>query len=697
MQIESHGPFRTETILWQPSHGTHALTVICKATFMLTPGTMEVAVQEDPIHSIDDHWDDDVHRSVRAPSDMVPMKPSADIVVVGYAHAPEARPVRSLVARLAVGDIDKRIDVFGERYWTETGELREGAPFARMPLRYEKAAFGPDNPVGVKPVRSAEGCIALPNLQRPGTVVRSATAAFEPIGFGPIAADWPARSTLLGATHPVWHPELYATVARPVKLDLSYFNVAPHDQRLGVLRPDQLIVLEHLHRDNPHLVTRLPGVWPCATLETSGGASETKSLRADTLWVDTDAAIATLTFRGHFNVAHARDARRVRVDVERMPATNVLVPDANGREEATDRTTTTFQAHHGPALPFAQVIGPAKPPLMPLLQLPADVLAAAPRTLGEVMTQPKEEAAPATGKARAIKGSSRSVVKRSASAGAEEACADKPTSTPLVTRPGTAVELLWFDPARLDAIRGERAFRSIMESIKPKSGDADFTESAPPEQRKAAKDRREVTGLLSRGEPLSQDELRRAVDGAVDEDGRFVAPLVLLAGGMVFPFDKLETLKAMLAVVAPFAVTDKVLKEAVDTFAQLAKAPGLQGGVAEGLTRQLEEAFGEVRRGLRAGYLDEQVTQVLLEQRHYQKRTVLGEARIRALVVIPGAQQQVIPSYLPVSLANELPMFQRLAVRLVAEAKRQVDQYETSPIGLRVVALGQTFSAMGRL
>lgn len=121
MQIESHGPFRTETILWQPSHGTHALTVICKATFMLTPGTMEVAVQEEPIHSIDDHWDDDVHRSVRAPSDMVPMKPSADVVVVGYAHAPEARPVRSLVARLAVGDIDKRIDVFGERYWTEMG------------------------------------------------------------------------------------------------------------------------------------------------------------------------------------------------------------------------------------------------------------------------------------------------------------------------------------------------------------------------------------------------------------------------------------------------------------------------------------------------------------------------------------------------------------------------------------------------
>lgn len=695
MQIEAHGPFRTDTILWRPSPGTYALTVICKATFTLAPGTMELAGHEEPINSIDDHWDDDMHRSVRAPSDMVPMKPKADVLVVGYAYAPEARPVRSLMARLAIGDIDKRVEIVADRSWTETSESREGAPFTRMPLRYEKAAFGPDNPVGVKCSPNAERYIVLPNLQRPGTLARSPASHVDPIGFGPIAAAWPARANLLSASHPQWRPEIWATVSRPDNLDISYFNVAPLDQRLAVLRPDQPLVLENLHRDYPHFVTRLPGISPCATLERSSGANETKSLRPDTLWIDTEAAIATLTFRGHFNLAHPRDAHRVRVDVERMPTANVIVPGMNGGDDAADRTTTTFGSFHRPALPFAQMTGPAKPPLMPLLQLPADAPAAPPRTLGEAIVQHKDEPVPAPAKPRATKGSSRAAVKRIAKSGSDTAPAQH--AAHVTTRPAVPVELLWFDPAHLDAIRADRSFRAIMDAIKPKPSDADFAEGAPADKRKAAKDNRELAGLLSRGEPLTQDELRRAVENAIDEDGRFVPPLVLLSGEMVFPFDKLETLKSTLAVIAPFALTDKLLKDTVDTFEQLAKTPGLQGSVAEGLTGQLEEAFGEVRRGLRAGYLDEHVTQMLLEQRHYQKRTVLGEPRIRALLVMAGGQQQVIPSYLPVSLANELPMFQRLTVRLVAEAKRQVDQYETSPMGLRVVALGQTFSPMGRM
>ena len=69
------------------------------------------------------------------------------------------------------------------------------------------------------------------------------------------------------------------------------------------------------------------------------------------------------------------------------------------------------------------------------------------------------------------------------------------------------------------------------------------------------------------------------------------------------------------------------------------KTPGLSSApaVSEGLTTRIKEAFGQGRRNVPAGYVDTQTERVLLEQRHYQKRAVLGEKHLRALLPMSGS------------------------------------------------------------
>src|SRR4029079_11409615 len=102
MNVLSSPPFRAASIVWQPRRDIHVLTVVCKATFVLQPGTAEPAPEVDPIHEADEPWNDDVRCSLRAASDLAPFKARADVVLVGYAHAPAGRPVSSLMARLVV-------------------------------------------------------------------------------------------------------------------------------------------------------------------------------------------------------------------------------------------------------------------------------------------------------------------------------------------------------------------------------------------------------------------------------------------------------------------------------------------------------------------------------------------------------------------------------------------------------------------
>lgn len=307
------------------------LTVVCKATFRLQPDESPLADEQDALNEEDNYWNDDRSRSVYSASDLAPYKPRVDVMLVGNAFAPHKKPVHALLARLFVGDIDKSIEVFGERTLTREGQIREGAPFAKMPLRYERAGGGPEtaNPVGVKPDAQAgrDGAILLPNLQPPELSIRPGEP-IPPIGFGPIAPTWPERRAALGRHAGSWPQPSWTSQPIPEGVSPGYFNAAPADQQLDAIRETEFLLLENLHPEHPRLMTALPGVKPKALIERPGVAPEELRMTADTLWIDTDRSLCTLTWRAQVPLSHRAEAGRVVIAIERADASKAGPPAA---------------------------------------------------------------------------------------------------------------------------------------------------------------------------------------------------------------------------------------------------------------------------------------------------------------------------------------------------------------------------------
>lgn len=186
----------------------------------------------------------------------------------------------------------------------------------------------------------------------------------------------------------------------------------------------------------------------------------------------------------------------------------------------------------------------------------------------------------------------------------------------------------------------------------------------------------------------------RGVEEALSEgrraDGKFVPPLVLVMGDLEIQFEELEGLKAAASTAAPLVTSvDEGLRAAVDAADKFFNRPGLLAtpAVCEGLHTRIREAFVREKKGLQADYLDKQVERALLTGRHYQKRRLLGGVFLRAFLWIPGEKDGLL-AYVPEDLAGKLPMYRRFAVRVIADMHPQVDQYETRPLALRVLAVG---------
>jgi hypothetical protein len=311
MLVVSACTLPVSSIVWRTRSGAFVLTVVCKATFRLRPVESLLADEQVPPIEADLHWNDDPRQSLRAVSDLVPFKRRADVILVGHAYAPRGEPVQSLVARLSVGGIDKSVEVFADRVFTREGQLREGPRFTRSPLLWHYAAGGPGttNPVGIGPdaPRDAYGQRLLPRLQPPGLQVTSPADPIPTVGFGPISPTWPERWSKLHHHTSGWDPRRWSERPIPEDLDPGYFNAAPADQQVDAIRPDERLVLENLDSQYPRLVTNLVGTAPQALVERPGQRPEAVPFVCDTLWIDTDEAVCTQSWRARIPI-EAQDA-----------------------------------------------------------------------------------------------------------------------------------------------------------------------------------------------------------------------------------------------------------------------------------------------------------------------------------------------------------------------------------------------------
>lgn len=295
IEVRSPGPFSAGATLWRDASNRVLATVVAKATYSLAQETSEIVDAPDPIRDGDTFWEAGAAGSLRFPSDLAPFKAAHEVIVVGHVHAAENRPVHAATARIVVGEVDKIIAATSPRRMSRDGQLHHGAPQTSFSLRYELAAGGIDNPVGVDPMNlTPAGDHMLPQLAPPSHEPRPGHSV-PLIGLGPVSPSWRQRDSLLRAEDRAWLQDPLHR-PRPQAFDARYFCVAPADQRTTeAFRADARLILEGLHPAHVRLVTNLAGVTP--TLRSVGPRRPLPSFVADTLLIDTDRQIATLTFR----------------------------------------------------------------------------------------------------------------------------------------------------------------------------------------------------------------------------------------------------------------------------------------------------------------------------------------------------------------------------------------------------------------
>lgn len=291
-------PFSVGVLLWEAKPSQWSLTVCVKATFSLVDGgDATVAEVQDPIFG-DRPWDNDPHASLFGPDDLVPLKPKVDVLLAGHAYSPDGVPVPELVATLRVGDFAKSLRVTGDRFWSQGPAglvASEPMPFSSMPIRYERAARSMENPVGIDLEAERPGSLAAANIE--------AEEGWMP-GFGAISPAWPLRRDMLTAAALAWVESV--TTSRdpsqgpaPHGVDFRFFNAAPEDQQLDMLRVGTPISLENLHPTLPVIESRLPAVRPQVfRVDPASGRVTEVALRSDTLWIHSDRGVAVVSYRG---------------------------------------------------------------------------------------------------------------------------------------------------------------------------------------------------------------------------------------------------------------------------------------------------------------------------------------------------------------------------------------------------------------
>jgi len=297
-------PFTLGVVPWK-EEGVLRVTVIVKATFSAATSPMTPGAAPEPYRVADAHHRNQPMAHVVAAADRAPYKPRVDVTVLGHAQPAGGKPAHEARARImllqgGVARIDKSVRVIGAR----RSAGAEPLPFVRMPLVYERAFGGlgtPENPIGCG--EDEEEDDDLPNILDP-------EGAMRPIGFGPLSAAWPIRKRKLGAT-PARDVES-PLMTLPSGFDASYFQSAPVDQQLDELAPDATLVLEGFDPARPRVEIMLPGARALGAVygldADKPDAPTPIELRADTLHLDADRWIATISFRGSVEI---RDESRL--------------------------------------------------------------------------------------------------------------------------------------------------------------------------------------------------------------------------------------------------------------------------------------------------------------------------------------------------------------------------------------------------
>jgi len=266
LQLRNTTPYAAERTIVMDKVGEKSWVVAVKATYRVTvDGTTELSEAQTPIFYSAEHIGEPGKSSIRYEADLIPTKPSTDVIINGHAYAPGGTRADTVDVSIHVGPLTKTLRVFGDRQWyaAVSGRLRPSSPasFERMPLIYERAFGGwdrtnPDpakqrlysqNPIGsgfTTNEKQLEGQ-ALPNVEYPEHLISAWNDRPAPAGFGAIASYWSPRLESGGTYDDAWMENKFPLL--PDDFDSRFHLCAPSDQQVaGHLRGGDIVALKNL-------------------------------------------------------------------------------------------------------------------------------------------------------------------------------------------------------------------------------------------------------------------------------------------------------------------------------------------------------------------------------------------------------------------------------------------------------------------
>ncbi|SMC23890.1 Uncharacterized protein YjbI, contains pentapeptide repeats [Andreprevotia lacus DSM 23236] len=166
--------------------------------------------------------------------DLTMPKPSAEYLVSGIATTLHQAGKTCCAVEACVGDKQKRLTVFGDRYWL-AGSTTTPQPFDVMPLDRNHAYGGAGHAENLAGIGHAPEWIdgqqvqRAPNIEHAHQLLTSPQQSLPPAGFGRVDISAPSHMALMGQYDERWLQE--HAPGFPPSFDWHYFNLAPPDQQ----------------------------------------------------------------------------------------------------------------------------------------------------------------------------------------------------------------------------------------------------------------------------------------------------------------------------------------------------------------------------------------------------------------------------------------------------------------------------------
>ncbi|MEP4030154.1 DUF2169 domain-containing protein [Roseibium polysiphoniae] len=236
------------------------------------------------------------------------LKPRSEVIIAGHALAPTDEPIQGQKVIARLGGWEKRLAVFGDRYWrlTDQGiEMLPAQPFHKMPIGNAQAFGGQNfklNPHGKghdsRRIVNAGYDAPLPNVEDLNSPIRSIDDVPQPAHFGPLAPDDTQRMRYAGTYDQHWIKKV--SPLKPEDFNPLFHCDAPDDQRFeGYFEGGETFAISGMSRGTSTVGGQLPRLRTRGFFHQPHDESFTETtMVCDTITLFPNVEKAVLTFRG---------------------------------------------------------------------------------------------------------------------------------------------------------------------------------------------------------------------------------------------------------------------------------------------------------------------------------------------------------------------------------------------------------------